>query len=80
VDVVKTTPRATLEAAVSAHRERGPDGLLRPSPDWWDLPPHAREVLFAEQLVARRLEALASPEGLSATVRAVLARIRGPRA
>jgi hypothetical protein len=79
VDVVKPEPRVMLEAAVSAHRERGPDGRVRPSPDWCDLSPDSREALFEEQLLARRLEALASPDGLSGTVRAVLARIRGLR-
>jgi len=66
---------ALLEAAASAFRERDASGRILPSPDWADLAPDDRDVLFDLQLVSRRLERAADPEDLSSTARAVLARI-----
>jgi hypothetical protein len=68
-----------LEAALSAHRPAAADGALRTHPAFEDLDAAAREELFLASLRQRRLEALASPDGLSATARAVLARIAGER-
>jgi len=66
-----------VEAAASAYRERDRDGRILPSPAWHDLPAEARESLYEEQSSSRALERALDSEGLSATVRAVLARIAG---
>ncbi len=66
---------ALIEAAAAAFRERDPSGRVLPSPDWADLVPEDRDVLFDLQLASRRLESAAHPRGLSSTARAVLARI-----
>jgi hypothetical protein len=65
-----------IEEAVSAYRERDGSGRIQPSPAWWDLPVNAREKLFQRQLQSRALERALSADGMSATVRAVLNRIR----
>jgi len=44
-------------------------------PAWFDLPPGALDQLFRRQLFAREVERALDPEGLSTTVRAVLARL-----
>jgi hypothetical protein len=75
VDVVTDDRRVTIEGAISPYRERDVEGRILASPDWWDLAADDREALFEEQLASRRLERLADPQGLSGTVRAVLARI-----
>ncbi len=64
-----------LEAAVTPYRERDREGRLVPLPAWWDLSPEAREELFSRQLGRRALERAIDPDGQSATVRAVLARL-----
>ncbi len=66
---------ALIEAAASAFRDRDASGRILPSPDWADLAPEDRDVLFDLQLASRRLESAAHPRGLSSTARAVLARI-----
>ncbi len=65
-----------IEEAVSAFRERNSRGLVLPSPAWWDLPPGDREALFERQLASRIIERAVDPNGRSATVRAVLGRLR----
>ena len=66
---------ALIEAAATAFRARDLSGRILPSPDWADLTPEDRDVLFDLQLASRRLERAAHPQGLSSTARAVLARI-----
>lgn len=65
-----------VEAVTTAHRERGPGGVLRAHPAWHDLGDEGRNAAFERTVVQRRLEAALDPEGLSTTARAVLARIR----
>ena len=67
---------ASIEAVLSAFRERNAEGRILASPDWWDLPPEAREAAFEEQLGARHLERIVDARGHSGTVKAVLRRIR----
>ena len=64
-----------IEAAATAFRERDATGRILPSADWWDLSPEDRDRAFKLQLVSRRLESAADPDGLSTTARAVLSRI-----
>lgn len=64
-----------IEASVSAYRERDREGRLIPPAEWWDLPPDAVEELFRRQVLSREVERAMHPEGHSATVRAVLARL-----
>ncbi len=66
-----------IERAVSSFRERDSNGLIRPSPAWWDLTPADREALFHRQIESRMLERALDPDGISSTTRAVLSRIRG---
>lgn len=66
-----------IEAAASAYRERDRDGRILAAPAWHDLPVEAREALYEAQSSWRALERAFNREGLSATVRAVLARIAG---
>ncbi len=66
---------ATIEAAISARRERDAEGRIVPPPAWWDLAPDGREELYRLQLVTRVMEKAMS--GASGTVRAVMARIEG---
>lgn len=65
-----------VEAALTAHRPSTVDGSLRGHPAFFDLDAAGREALFAASLQQRRLEAIADANGLSATARAVLRRIR----
>jgi len=65
-----------IEQAASAFRERAASGRLQPSPAWYDLAPADRDALFAVQLESRLLESALHPRGFSATVQAVLDRIR----
>ena len=67
---------ASIEAVLSAFRERSADGRILASPDWWDLPPETRQAAFEEQIAARRLERIVDARGHSGTVKAVLHRIR----
>jgi hypothetical protein len=64
-----------VESCVTAFRERDAEGRLMPPAAWWDLPPEALDELYAQQLLAREFERALDPRGLSATARAVLARI-----
>ena len=66
-----------IEAALSPHRPTAPDGQLRFHPAFFDLDAGGREALFTAGLRQRRLEAAAASDGLSATARAVLRRVRG---
>ncbi|MBP7148714.1 MAG: hypothetical protein KBD01_14365 [Acidobacteria bacterium] len=65
-----------LEAATSAFRERDSFGRVLASPAWADLASADREELFDRQAAARQVEAAIDPDGLSATARAVLARVQ----
>lgn len=71
----RTEREILVEAAASAHRARDPDGNVRSHPAWHDLDEAGRREAFEVARQMRRLEAAADPEGLSATARAVLARI-----
>lgn len=66
---------AQIEAAISAYRERTPEGHILPSPDWRDLSPEERERAAREAELQRTMEAALDEEGLSSTARAVLSRI-----
>ncbi len=66
---------ALIEAAVTAYRARDAAGTIRCSPAWRDLDPTDREIAFDLQLESRLLERALDPDGLSATARAVLARM-----
>lgn len=65
----------SIEAVLSAHRERDLDGALRFHPAFYDLDAAGRARAADEAMVLRALEAASDPEGWSSTVRAVLARI-----
>lgn len=65
-----------IEAALTAHRPQASDGQLRFHPAFFDLDAAGRAALFDEALRQRQLEAAAAPDGLSATARAVLRRLR----
>ena len=67
---------ALVEAAVSAHRERDPEGRLQPPAEWWDLPAGALDELFVQQVAAREVERVMDRDGRSTTVEAVIRRIR----
>jgi len=67
-----------IEQVAGAFRERTVDGEVRAAPAWYDLDPAGREEAFERAVVQRRLEAAADPDGLSATAKSVLARIRKP--
>jgi hypothetical protein len=64
-----------IEASLTTHRERDPEGRLVPPPAWWDLPPEALDELYELQFVAREIERAADPRGWSGTVRAVMGRV-----
>jgi hypothetical protein len=66
---------ALIAAATSAHRARDADGRVLPHPAWLDLDADGRRAAFDATELARALEAAADARGLSATGRAVLARI-----
>jgi hypothetical protein len=66
---------ALVEAVTSAHRPRDPAGAIQFHPCWWDLDAGGRRAAFLATASHRALEAALDPEGLSATGRAVLARI-----
>jgi hypothetical protein len=65
-----------VEQAASAWRPRGRDGEVRAHPAWHDLDPAGRAEAFELARTERKLEAAMDAEGLSATGRAVLERIR----
>ncbi len=66
-----------IEQAASAFREQNAQGRILPSPAWWDLADEDRDTLYARQLECRIIERSLDPAGLSATVRAVIERLRG---
>ncbi len=66
-----------IEQAASAFRERNAEGRILASPAWWDLGAEDRDVLYARQVESRLIERSLDPSGWSATVRAVLERLRG---
>jgi hypothetical protein len=66
-----------IEASVTAYRERDAEGRPKPPAAWWDLAPEALDELYLRQLVAREIERAMHPTGRTATVKAVLARLRG---
>lgn len=63
------------EATVTAHRRRDADGLPVAPPEWWDLPPEAREQAFERQLAARLVERALDARGWSSTAKAVMERL-----
>lgn len=63
----------------SATRETRATGEIVWSKAFYDLDADARAQAFEEALVERRLEAALSPEGMTGTARAVLAKIRAAR-
>jgi hypothetical protein len=65
-----------IEAVAGAHRALGPDGFVQHA-HWLDLDARGRERAFEVARGMRALEAAVDPGGLSATARAVMARIRG---
>jgi hypothetical protein len=65
-----------IEQVAGAFRETGPSGEVQSSPAWHDLDEEGRREAFERALVDRRLGAAADPKGMSATAKAVLARIR----
>ena len=74
-----TSPRDTellIEETAGAYRPTR-DGGVASHPDWHDLDDAGRRAAFEVARAQRRLEAALDPDGLSATARAVLGRIRG---
>ena len=67
--------QALIEAAVTAYRARDAAGNVQFSPAWRDLAPVDREEAFELQRESRTIESAVDAEGLSATVRSVLARV-----
>lgn len=64
-----------IEATLSAHRHRDPDGLPVAPAEWWDLSPEACESVFRRQLRARAIERAVHERGWSSTIVAVMARL-----
>ncbi|MEO8796816.1 MAG: hypothetical protein ABI551_02950 [Polyangiaceae bacterium] len=60
----------------SAHRDRTPDGQIRPHRAWHDLNDEERLLAHDETARLRALERGVGMDGLTSTARAVLARIR----
>ncbi len=71
----RRTHERLVEAAAGAFRSRDREGNVRSHPAWHDLDEEGRREAFEVARQMRALEAAADPEGLSATGRAVLARI-----
>ena len=67
-----------VEQVAGAYRPR-PRAELRFHPAWHDLGPEARARAFDRARALRTVEAALDPQGHSTTVKAVLARIEGPR-
>jgi hypothetical protein len=65
---------ALIEEVTTAHRERVA-GQIIDSSAWHDLDDEERLEAYERTLLQRRLEAAHAPDGQSATVRAVLARL-----
>jgi len=72
----RTQRNLLVEQVVSAWRPPDPRGGVRSHPAWHDLDAEGREAAYRATVVQRRLEASLDPEGLSATARAVLSRVR----
>lgn len=68
-----------IEATASAFRARDAHGAVQSLPAWHDLDEAGRIEAFDRARTLRRLEAATSPDGLSGTARAVLARIHASR-
>lgn len=68
-----------VEAVAGAWRERDAYGVVRSHPAWHDLDAKGRDAAWARAAQSRKIEAALDPDGLSSTVRALLARIRAPR-
>jgi hypothetical protein len=69
---------ALIEEAATAWRATDPrEGRARPHPAWADLDAAGRQEAWEVARVMRTLEAAADAEGLSATARAVMRKIRG---
>lgn len=66
---------ALIEETVTAWRPRDPRGGIRWHPAWHDLDDAGREAAYRHTVVQRQMEAALDPAGLSATARAVLARL-----
>jgi hypothetical protein len=62
-------------AATSVHRGRDAEGNLVIDPAWLDLDADGRREAFARGEALRALEAALDPQGLSATGRAILAKV-----
>jgi hypothetical protein len=69
---------ALVAAATSAYRKRDAEGRILVDPAWLDLDEAGRREAFDAAAGQRALEAALDPGGLSATARAVLARIKRP--
>jgi hypothetical protein len=67
-----------IEQVASAYRPV-PRDELRYHPRWYDLGAVGRDRAFGRARALRALESAIDPDGLSTTVRAVLARIEGRR-
>jgi hypothetical protein len=65
-----------VEQVTSAHRELDRSGRVRALPAWHDLDDEGRRAAFDATVLQRTLEAAADSEGITATARAVLHRIR----
>lgn len=65
-----------LEAVVSADRQRDGRGRIQTSPGWHDLEPDERQAAYEATVQQRALEAALDPQGHTATVKALLARLR----
>jgi len=74
---MKVDRESLIEQAASAFRGRDPrDGRAQAHPAWRDLDAAGRQAAFETAARMRAVEAALDPDGLSATARAVLARIR----
>lgn len=69
------TQELLIEATLSAHRHRDPDGLPVAPAEWWDLSPEACDEAFRRQLRARVFESAIHERGWSSTVVAVMERL-----
>ena len=69
------TDEDLIEQVAGAHRLPVRDAL-RYHPAWHDLDDAGRQRAYELSRALRKIEAALDPEGLSTTVRAVLARIR----
>ena len=69
------TQELLIEATLSAHRHRDPDGLPVAPAEWWDLSTEACDEVFRRQFRARVFESAVHERGWSSTVTAVMARL-----